>query len=342
MFDVGDGSSPLTRGKLRRPGARPRVSGLIPAHAGKTAFNSAKLVFTSAHPRSRGENQFASRRCSSASGSSPLTRGKRDVGQHVGFLSGLIPAHAGKTYATARNLSRPSAHPRSRGENRRRGPGGPRQRGSSPLTRGKLRSAATARMSAGLIPAHAGKTRGSGSLSRPMTAHPRSRGENASGISTRASCGGSSPLTRGKPVYNVFAAVKQRLIPAHAGKTMQRYPDHCGNAAHPRSRGENDERGGIVSLETGSSPLTRGKRAVTPPTLTGWGLIPAHAGKTGNLRVFGHFSRAHPRSRGENARAASTARSTAGSSPLTRGKHVAVLVLEAVGRLIPAHAGKTQ
>ena len=50
--------------------------------------------------------------------------------------------------------------------------------GSSPLTRGKLRSAATARMSAGLIPAHAGKTAAAWQACAACAAHPRSRGEN--------------------------------------------------------------------------------------------------------------------------------------------------------------------
>ena len=50
------------------------------------------------------------------------------------------------------------AHPRSRGENVENGTTGTRQDGSSPLTRGKLKSAFGSVQSARLIPAHAGKT----------------------------------------------------------------------------------------------------------------------------------------------------------------------------------------
>ena len=51
--------------------------------------------------------------------------------------------------------------------------------------------------------------------------------------------------------------------------------------------------------------------------------------------------RAHPRSRGENFCAQSTARSTGGSSPLTRGKQWTVMQRVSAAGLIPAHAGKT-
>ena len=51
-------------------------------------------------------------------------------------------------------------------------------RGSSPLTRGKPPHGAPPGTSVGLIPAHAGKTVEGVGAARPVTAHPRSRGEN--------------------------------------------------------------------------------------------------------------------------------------------------------------------
>ena len=50
---------------------------------------------------------------------------------------------------------------------------------------------------------------------------------------------------------------------------------------------------------------------------------------------------AHPRSRGENQRARSFFTARRGSSPLTRGKRGRLRLGSGVGRLIPAHAGKT-
>ena len=50
---------------------------------------------------------------------------------------------------------------------------------------------------------------------------------------------------------------------------------------------------------------------------------------------------AHPRSRGENGAATNEPSFTAGSSPLTRGKHLSAMFDRSAGGLIPAHAGKT-
>ena len=50
------GSSPLTRGKQVLSTARAPPTGLIPAHAGKTATPESLATASAAHPRSRGEN----------------------------------------------------------------------------------------------------------------------------------------------------------------------------------------------------------------------------------------------------------------------------------------------
>ena len=72
--------------------------------------------------------------------------------------------------------------------------------GSSPLTRGKLAVNTITKARAGLIPAHAGKTKLEGTDVNFDSAHPRSRGEN-DGPNQPGSCfSGSSPLTRGKQV----------------------------------------------------------------------------------------------------------------------------------------------
>ena len=71
------GSSPLTRGKLLLHELSAGEIGLIPAHAGKTSRSSAARSRRWAHPRSRGENLFASIVIVPSWGSSPLTRGKR-------------------------------------------------------------------------------------------------------------------------------------------------------------------------------------------------------------------------------------------------------------------------
>ena len=134
-------------------------------------------------------------------------------------------------------------------------------------------------------------------------------------------CGGSSPLTRGKLDGLGDHGLDRGLIPAHAGKTGRIAPDTVRLGAHPRSRGENACGRGTAPSLVNSSPLTRGKR-ITPHR------IPTH-------RV------AHPRSRGENVQVAVDNAGAAGSSPLTRGKQSELEDEYEAYRLIPAHAGKT-
>ncbi len=171
-----------------------------------------------------------------------------------------------------------------------------------------------------LIPAHAGKTKARVNTPQAQAAHPRSRGENASGLKICMTSRGSSPLTRGKPHREPGRNRTCRLIPAHAGKTRSLvWPLGCF-PAHPRSRGENP----LISSKKhpfgGSSPLTRGKRNHYRPTLRDRRLIPAHAGKTAPPSGARVSEPAHPRSRGENRPAFGRSRVGAGSSPLTRGK----------------------
>ena len=335
------GSSPLTRGKPRVGEDSRDLARLIPAHAGKTSGRLLRAVLGRAHPRSRGENARANGPACPRRGSSPLTRGKLGGDKLVGVLSRLIPAHAGKTYERKTGQPITAAHPRSRGENRRRYPDSCRPQGSSPLTRGKRRCRGGNRGHERLIPAHAGKTVAKSAKRWPDPAHPRSRGENFTRPRPASVVCGSSPLTRGKLDDVQRGPVGPRLIPAHAGKTPTAGDPAAWHAAHPRSRGENGPAAGMVPRVVGSSPLTRGKQ--TNAALAGppGRLIPAHAGKTWSYVTGPDNLWAHPRSRGENAFRRRKRQHTRGSSPLTRGKRPRAQPLHASQRLIPAHAGKT-
>ena len=216
----------------------------------------------------------------SCPGSSPLTRGKRRRPDFRRAPARLIPAHAGKTYERKTGQPITAAHPRSRGENRRRYPDSCRPQGSSPLTRGKRRCRGGNRGHERLIPAHAGKTHARGAVRWCRRAHPRSRGENLVDSLYGVLRAGSSPLTRGKHAQEDRPQAHQRLIPAHAGKTVAKSAKRWPDPAHPRSRGENlvDSLYGV--LRAGSSPLTRGKLGRFAVWRFAGRLIPAHAGKT--------------------------------------------------------------
>ena len=253
---------------------------LIPAHAGKTGRCSRPAADSAAHPRSRGENVRSLLVATSWRGSSPLTRGKPGNRSDQSEVTRLIPAHAGKTRATYPRRHPPTAHPRSRGENPGRPQQSARNRGSSPLTRGKRQILLDAPADSGLIPAHAGKTARASISERRRWAHPRSRGENTGFWSGVTTVPGSSPLTRGKPGLCEPALPHPRLIPAHAGKTRTRRGSRRALPAHPRSRGENRVLRALGAGAYGSSPLTRGKPPRAVCEMRAARLIPAHAGKT--------------------------------------------------------------
>ena len=295
------GSSPLTRGKPCSPSSSVIVAGLIPAHAGKTTFDASRCSRIRAHPRSRGENRIAADFMSEMGGSSPLTRGKRGRPVSPVLMTGLIPAHAGKTTRCTLSGAACAAHPRSRGENGETSLPSRAAAGSSPLTRGKHISLHLEILQLGLIPAHAGKTAGCEPARAASPAHPRSRGENDEGDPSEAGASGSSPLTRGKPRKGRVRPHGIGLIPAHAGKTLADGEPRRGPGAHPRSRGENATNRLSQISAGGSSPLTRGKRSTVILFSNLTGLIPAHAGKTWSLPPAGAGGRAHPRSRGENS-----------------------------------------
>ena len=213
--------------------------------------------------------------------------------------------------------------------------------GSSPLTRGALGPRAVAVHGPRLIPAHAGSTLVQGLDVRGDGAHPRSRGEHASISGLLEAVTGSSPLTRGAPVVWPVKLPTRGLIPAHAGSTSTARLALSGVRAHPRSRGEHS----VVTLDAGgsqgSSPLTRGALVVHGVSFRCGGLIPAHAGSTGDPAVPEATREAHPRSRGEHIAIWVERCLYRGSSPLTRGAQLPLHPARGCGRLIPAHAGST-
>ena len=235
---------------------------------------------TSAHPRSHGENHSKGGKARTVPGSSPLTRGKRVFGGERQGCVRFIPAHAGKTGSCCRPRPACRAHPRSRGENGQESSDEGAPSGSSPITRGKRGLSVSFGLLWRLIPAHARKTYGRTASAPSSTAHPRSRGENSCESLIVSWVGGSSPLTRGKHSRPPRSQSTARLIPAHAGKTLDPSERAWLQRAHPRSRGENAQADYGSTVERGSSPLTRGKRFCASPVGEDSRLIPAHAGKT--------------------------------------------------------------
>ena len=171
------GSSPLSRGIpisfcLSRP--RPRI---IPALAGNTFAYHLHIPSLRDHPRSRGEYSHTPANSPLTAGSSPLSRGILWKSRPSRMSTRIIPALAGNTSCTLRDVAVWKDHPRSRGEY-----GGlpwisALTRGSSPLSRGILYFLAGSFRLRRIIPALAGNTKSCISRPSPRKDHPRSRGE---------------------------------------------------------------------------------------------------------------------------------------------------------------------
>ena len=176
-------------------------------------------------------------------GSSPLTRGAPDFRTRDSIDPGIIPAHAGSTFLI--HLSSPDSrdHPRSRGEHAFGGAFVKPQAGSSPLTRGARIRRRVAWSRPGIIPAHAGSTDHSGASTVSAADHPRSRGEHVIDSYSTRSPTGSSPLTRGALAAGRGQRSGNRIIPAHAGSTIDAGSRRQPARDHPRSRGEHEDVG---------------------------------------------------------------------------------------------------
>ena len=174
-----------------------------------------------------------------------------------------------------------------------------------------------------------------------LTDHPRSRGEHCFCTVTRTATIGSSPLTRGARVVFVPPAQPIRIIPAHAGSTSGHLWVAFNQPDHPRSRGEHTGWWRVVGSRVGSSPLTRGAPVKPRLVSTFQRIIPAHAGSTSLMAVSFDPPADHPRSRGEHGGWARWLYLAQGSSPLTRGAPGLSQAFDAIGRIIPAHAGST-
>ena len=228
----------------------------------------------------RGEHSAAFALMRSASGSSPLARGAHHHFKRRWFVHGIIPACAGSTKWVRFRKSRPKDHPRLRGEHGFVTPQKDVVEGSSPLARGALDSLLNPRVAGGIIPACAGSTRTSWSLSLTRRDHPRLRGEHRLHRLLLVIVSGSSPLARGARARSRPVRRAGRIIPACAGSTSRSSRRSSARRDHPRLRGEHHS--GTLSRDCsgGSSPLARGAPAAHAAASVGRGIIPACAGST--------------------------------------------------------------
>ena len=88
------------------------------------------------------------------------------------------------------------------------------------------------------IPAYAGNARRRQDGRRRPAVHPRIRGERCHGTYADRREDGSSPHTRGTPLFDLGGLFDDRFIPAYAGNADHDSPWQWQGSVHPRIRGE--------------------------------------------------------------------------------------------------------
>ena len=170
----------------------------------------------------------------------------------------IIPAYAGSTWRWKTRPEVAPDHPRLRGEHEPRNTNERSWDGSSPPTRGALRSKKQSARWPRIIPAYAGSTGIIRAFAGQGADHPRLRGEHRRKPADKEYGRGSSPPTRGARHYRYSRWRSIRIIPAYAGSTGHYRCGYEGLPDHPRLRGEHSRWTAPTSRAFGSSPPTRG------------------------------------------------------------------------------------
>ena len=151
-----------------------------------------------------------------------------------------------------------------------------------------------------IIPAHAGNTTRTPFWLTLYTDHPRACGEHGTKPNNTCHACGSSPRMRGTQELIRRPRTQRRIIPAHAGNTQHASRVYLDGPDHPRACGEHRLFQELKRSGRGSSPRMRGTLHCRPAALTGWRIIPAHAGNTSPARPEPDFRADHPRACGEH------------------------------------------
>ena len=104
------------RGKGFPANSEKRASGITPAYAGKSVFNTKSITNNWDHPRVCGEKRDADTATAFTGGSPPRMRGKACCLASRTELMGITPAYAGKSICKSSCDATDGDHPRVCGE----------------------------------------------------------------------------------------------------------------------------------------------------------------------------------------------------------------------------------
>ena len=214
-----NGLSPLARGTHYRKRPDHHDHRFIPAGAGNTSRRTGPRTAKPVYPRWRGEHIDIDPVAADMAGLSPLARGTpfRESEYYCGYR--FIPAGAGNTHSREQQARALAVYPRWRGEHDTSHYEMSASGGLSPLARGTQRPSQRLSQTARFIPAGAGNTKHSRSLSTGKPVYPRWRGEHCIPIADIPLESGLSPLARGTLTLSGHDVSNWRFIPAGAGNT---------------------------------------------------------------------------------------------------------------------------
>ena len=207
--------------------------------------------------------------------------------------------------------------------------------------RGKRYSKKLREKKPGITPAGAGKTVRGNRLPMRTRDHPRRCGENCLEGGFRQGALGSPPQVRGKLGVRARCRLHDRITPAGAGKTVDKWELVRMIRDHPRRCGENGISGRETELTQGSPPRMRGKPKEYTDKQDVAGITPADAGKTSVKGSNRNNYWDHPRGCGENFSVIPCPKYGKGSPPRMRGKPFCGIGIYSADRITPADAGKT-
>ena len=153
--------------------------------------------------------------------------------------------------------------------------------------------------------------------------------------------GGSPPHARGKAGCGDCLHYRIRITPACAGKRLPLSASPISSRDHPRMRGEKQLEPARHERLRGSPPHARGKGHRRTDGPGGGGITPACAGKSTRDGQLVTRTWDHPRMRGEKVDTSPAARILWGSPPHARGKAQKAGLVDGLGRITPACAGKS-
>ena len=186
--------------------------------------------------------------------------------------------------------------------------------------RGKAAQQRGPRITPGITPACAGKSRSRHVCISRRRDHPRMCGEKYQLGVVKLLSEGSPPHVRGKEKRPLPNPDHCRITPACAGKRVRGIPRTYNTRDHPRMCGEKKDNPDEWSEVQGSPPHVRGKARAYPAFIYSCGITPACAGKRFSTPSIPQARGDHPRMCGEKSPSTRQSLRTTGSPPHVRGK----------------------